>query len=120
MTEDQQTKCFICGLEQADFDRVAPGGFEQHVAFEHKMWDYLYFMHYVKLKPSDVHNGQEGYVAECMESHEPRFFPIARAMIIDSAKEEGEGEEGEEDDDSEEINRRVAAVEEVLTDYVSA
>ena len=84
VTEDQETKCFICGLEQADFDRVAPGGFEQHVAFEHKMWDYLYFMHYVKLKPSDIHTGQEGFVAECMKTHDPQFFPIARALAVET------------------------------------
>jgi hypothetical protein len=90
--KDQKGKCFICGQDRSDFDRVVNGGFEQHIEYEQNMWDYLYFMHYVKLKPSEDHNGQEGFVAECMESHEPLFFPIGQAMIIE-AHESGEKDE---------------------------
>jgi hypothetical protein len=101
--EDQKGKCFICGMERSEFDRVAAGGFDQHIEFDHHMWDYLYFMHYVKLKPSEDHNGQEGFVATCMESHEPLFYPIGQAMVVeahvrgekaDLPDEEGEGGAG--------------------------
>jgi hypothetical protein len=82
MEEDQQGKCFICGLEQGELDKI-PGGFEQHVAFEHKMWDYLYYMKYLAMKPRDLYTGLEGYVAECVDAHDPRFFPIGRSIAAE-------------------------------------
>ncbi len=82
VVEDQKTKCFICGQPEADFDRVAPGGFEQHFTFEHHMWDYLFFLHYVKLKDADQHSGPEGFVHECMEERDIQFFPAGKSMTL--------------------------------------
>lgn len=95
--EDQLGKCFICGLEQSAFDRVGSGGFENHHEFEHHMWDYLFYMHYVKLKPTDSHNGSEGYVKECMDNCEPNFFPVGRSLLLESARGELALDEGKEE-----------------------
>ena len=83
---DQENKCFICGIEQAAFDRIAPNGFQQHVGFEHNMWHYLYHLHRVKLTPPDAYTGLEGYVAESLRSGEPHYFPIGRALVIDASE----------------------------------
>jgi len=87
---DQLGKCFICGMEQSSFDRYGRGGFEHHTKFEHKMWDYLYLMHYVKLKPKAKHSGLEAYVWECMEKKSPDFFPVQRALVLDVAQGNGD------------------------------
>jgi len=98
-TGDQEGKCFICGMEQSEFDRVPNGGFENHIEYDHHMWYYLFFMHYVKLKPSEDHNGQEGFVHDCMESHEPLFYPIGGAMSIEAMNRGGKAMESDDEDD---------------------
>lgn len=84
--EDQKGKCFICGLEQSEFDRVGSGGFENHHEFEHHMWDYLFLMHYVKLKSPSDHTGPEGFVKECIDSCEPNFFPVGRSLLLECTR----------------------------------
>jgi len=86
ITQDQQSQCFICGLDQSDFDRVPNGGFSNHIENEHQMWYYLYFMHYCKLKPSEDHTGPEGFVHACMQNHEPDFYPIGDAMCLEAMR----------------------------------
>lgn len=79
---DHQRKCFICGMDQNVFDRVSSGGFAHHIKYEHNMWHYLYFLHYIKLKKLEDLNGQEHHVFQMMSLKEPSFFPIGRAMIL--------------------------------------
>lgn len=106
VVEDQKGKCFICGIERADFDRVSSGGFEHHFTFEHHMWDYLFYMHYVKLKPSDEHNGSEGFVWECMEKLEPKFFPIAKAMVLEGVDSDEDSDSDSDGDDDKKSKRK--------------
>lgn len=86
--EDQASKCFICGIADNEFDRVAAGGFQHHVKYEHNMWHYLFFMHYVQLKPVEDLNGGEHHVREMMKLNEPNFFPIGKAIMIDARRGE--------------------------------
>ncbi|CUG92420.1 transmembrane protein, putative [Bodo saltans] len=82
---DQQSKCFICGIEQNAFDLITPGGFEQHITSEHNMWHYVYFMHYLQVKDEDEFNGQEADVAKKLESRDTSFFPVGQSMATNSA-----------------------------------
>ena len=79
---DQTTKCFICGIDQNEFDRAVAGGFDLHIRTEHNMWMYLLFMHYVSKKDPTELNGQEDFVAQCMARKEPSFFPLGKATML--------------------------------------
>eukprot|EP01063_Lacrimia_lanifica_P032619 TRINITY_DN5601_c0_g1_i1.p1 TRINITY_DN5601_c0_g1~~TRINITY_DN5601_c0_g1_i1.p1 ORF type:complete len:3007 (+),score=1087.89 TRINITY_DN5601_c0_g1_i1:67-9021(+) len=93
--EDQQSKCFICGLDRSVFDReaAAQGGFDQHYKHEHNMWTYLLFLHYVHEKPASDLSGQEKYVADMMAEKDASFFPIGKSLVLSaSATEENNTE----------------------------
>jgi hypothetical protein len=107
--EDQTTKCFICGIADNDFDRVVSGGFEHHIRYEHNMWHYLFFMHYVQIKPVEDLNGAEHYVREMMRLNEPGFFPIGKALLLEkSAQARKKQEEDSRGDDP--VAKEVAAL----------
>lgn len=89
--EDQEIKCFICGISRDELDKVTPGGFDQHITFEHNMWNYLFFMMYCRGVDPNDHTGQEGYVWHAMEAHDPRWFPVGRALAVDFAPRETGG-----------------------------
>ncbi|CUE79976.1 transmembrane protein, putative [Bodo saltans] len=90
---DQVSKCFICGVEQNEFDRVAPGGFDHHIRTEHNMWHYLFFLHYIKKKDKANLSGQESHVWKKVKAKEPSFFPIGRAMMLQTELIEQDAEE---------------------------
>ena len=87
---DQMSKCFVCGVEQNEFDRVVAGGFEQHTISEHNMWQYLFYMHYLMKKSPDLYNGQESHVAAKLKLKESTFFPIGRALMLQPQVAESE------------------------------
>ena len=82
---DQESKCFVCGIDSNEFDRVDPGGFEHHVKAEHNMWNYVFFMHFLKMKPRDELNGAEDYCLSRIEDNDYSFFPMGRASTLDRA-----------------------------------
>lgn len=40
------------------------------------MWNYLYYIAYIKDKPSTNYTGIETYVAECLKNNDISWFPI--------------------------------------------
>ena len=65
--KDIEDKCFICGNLKTDFDRnseLGPyaGGFKHHIKFNHYMWNYLYFLAYLKYKDPNEFTGIESYI----------------------------------------------------------
>eukprot|EP01059_Diplonema_ambulator_P003616 TRINITY_DN13321_c0_g1_i1.p1 TRINITY_DN13321_c0_g1~~TRINITY_DN13321_c0_g1_i1.p1 ORF type:complete len:2760 (+),score=851.69 TRINITY_DN13321_c0_g1_i1:58-8337(+) len=84
--DDQQSKCFICGMERSVFDREAgtQGGFEHHYKNEHNMWTYLLFLHYISEKDVDSLTGQEKYVYDMVNEKDPGFLPIGKALVLRS------------------------------------
>ncbi len=50
---DIKGTCFICSLPAHSFD-TSPGKFAGHVKNEHNMWDYIYYVRYLKnISPHD-------------------------------------------------------------------
>jgi ryanodine receptor 2 len=40
LTNEMQTKCFVCGLPKSEFDHI-PHGFDNHISREHNMAHYM-------------------------------------------------------------------------------
>ncbi|XP_015786315.1 inositol 1,4,5-trisphosphate receptor type 1-like isoform X2 [Tetranychus urticae] len=80
--------CFICGLPRADFDNRAGVSFESHIAREHHMWHYLYFMILLRTKPKTEFTGPETYVYKLMEKNDWTWFPIRKAMSLEGSDSE--------------------------------
>ncbi|NXX74600.1 ITPR3 protein, partial [Urocolius indicus] len=87
-----KTTCFICGLERDKFDNKTVS-FEEHIKYEHNMWNYLYFIVLVRVKNKTDYTGPESYVAQMIKNKNLEWFPRMRAMSLVS--NEGEGEQNE-------------------------
>uniref|UniRef100_A0A8C8RMY9 Inositol 1,4,5-trisphosphate receptor n=1 Tax=Pelusios castaneus TaxID=367368 RepID=A0A8C8RMY9_9SAUR len=87
-----KTTCFVCGLERDKFDNKTVS-FEEHIKYEHNMWNYLYFIVLVRVKNKTDYTGPESYVAQMIKVRNLDWFPRMRAMSLVS--NEGEGEQNE-------------------------
>jgi hypothetical protein len=78
--------CFICGIEKNDFDDAAGGdsakGFHPHITEEHNMWDYLFFLIYLKHKDKTEYTGAETYVSEKHQDDDTTWIPEKQAMSL--------------------------------------
>jgi hypothetical protein len=57
-------KCFICNFDRLEFDKNAEGGFERHIAKDHNLWQYVYYIVYLDAKDQSDFTGIESYVGE--------------------------------------------------------
>ena len=45
---DEETVCFICGINREDYERdIEPNGFIKHINSEHNRWSYLFYIAYL-------------------------------------------------------------------------
>ena len=62
MQLDKKGYCYICNLERERFDKAAEGGFDQHIALEHHLWNYVYYVVHLEAKDPTEMTGIESYV----------------------------------------------------------
>ncbi|CUG89031.1 transmembrane protein, putative [Bodo saltans] len=79
--EDMNTCCFICGLDAEVFEKEG-GGFKRHVHRDHNMWQYLYFIYYLRLKDPNDFNGQESFVYREMVRGSLGFLPDGKCLSL--------------------------------------
>ncbi|XP_074645592.1 inositol 1,4,5-trisphosphate receptor-like [Tubulanus polymorphus] len=84
--------CFICGLDRSSFDNKSVT-FEDHIASEHNMWHYLFFIVLLKVKDPTEFTGPESYVYTMVKDRVLDWFPRMRAMSL--AADDSEGEQNE-------------------------
>lgn len=77
------------GLERDKFDNKTVS-FEEHIKFEHNMWNYLYFIVLVRVKNKTDYTGPESYVAQMIKVW--ALGGVARATSTDR---EAGGDAGE-------------------------
>lgn len=58
------------GLERDKFDNKTVS-FEEHIKYEHNMWNYLYFIVLVRVKNKTDYTGPESYVAQMIKVQVP-------------------------------------------------
>lgn len=51
-------------------------GFFYHVKIEHNLWNYLFFISYLKDKETTEYSGFESYVAEKLDKKDISWFPL--------------------------------------------
>ena len=92
----QTSFCFICGLPKEAFDTRANNAigatvqqlnFKGHVMREHNMWDYLFFLIYLKEKPRCNHTGLESYVADMVDRDDFSWIPAGIACGVSNVDE---------------------------------
>jgi len=97
--KDALSEWFICGQTREDLEKkLGYEGFRFHTLFEHNMWDYLFFIGYLKHKKNSYVNDYmelERYVIDKLEDDENSWMPC----YYDYEAEEEEEEQGFKDDD---------------------
>lgn len=78
--------CFICGIDNQTFDRASPTprGFQTHIDKDHNMWNYFFYILYIWEQDKDDDDGLEQYVRRCVDANDINWFPINKAMCLDS------------------------------------
>eukprot|EP01061_Rhynchopus_euleeides_P010284 TRINITY_DN1971_c0_g3_i1.p1 TRINITY_DN1971_c0_g3~~TRINITY_DN1971_c0_g3_i1.p1 ORF type:complete len:2734 (+),score=1123.83 TRINITY_DN1971_c0_g3_i1:1047-8204(+) len=117
--EEKRNYCFVCGLDSSTFERYLKGGFKQHTAKEHNMWNYLYFHHHLLTKKEDEFTGQESYVWECIRELDFSFYPINKSMSLMElgVLEDDDGKDAEHamQDEMSSMSRRLSECENAIT-----
>jgi hypothetical protein len=81
---DTLETCFICGINKQVFDRSSDqvDGFKRHIARDHNMWSYFYFLVFIWEQDKDDDDGLELYVRDCVATDDLSWFPINKAMCL--------------------------------------
>ncbi|CAG0880143.1 unnamed protein product [Darwinula stevensoni] len=77
--DDMESNCFICGIGKDYFDKV-PHGFDTHVAKEHNLANYMFFLMHLINKPDTEYTGQETYVWNMYTQRCWDFFPVGECF----------------------------------------
>ena len=86
--------CFICGIKAGTFDdhfartQAISNGFKIHTTNEHCMWNYLFFLVYLKHKDETDYSGLETYVHKSYKSENLEWIPTNVALCLESGQEE--------------------------------
>ena len=73
-TEDLENICFICGFDKEFIEKSNQKGFEYHIKTEHYLWNYLFYIAYIKDKDSTELSGIQSYVMEKLENEDISWF----------------------------------------------
>jgi len=89
-------ECFICGLKRDAYDdlNLPPGSpsFDDHCENEHNIWNYMFFINYVREKDPNFLDGIESYVMEQLDQPVPSllWIPSRSSYTIQASKKEQE------------------------------
>ena len=75
------TKCFICGLERFNFENSGID-FDDHKEYDHNVWDYVYFLIFMKSKTEKDCNEIESQIFEKIRKGDLTWFPRGRSMSL--------------------------------------
>ena len=81
LDNDIANTCFICGYERKEFEKQERS-FQFHLEYEHKIWNYVYYMVYLKYKDEEEFAGIEQYVFNKLKAKRVDWFPIGNSMFL--------------------------------------
>jgi len=60
----------------------AKNGFYNHIKKEHYLWNYIFYIAYLKDKERTEYTGLESYIAEQIDSSDTSWMPNHRALVV--------------------------------------
>mmetsp|Transcript_64744 Transcript_64744/g.179894 ORF Transcript_64744/g.179894 Transcript_64744/m.179894 type:complete len:147 (-) Transcript_64744:479-919(-) len=81
-------QCFVCGLTRASYDDVGilSPSFDQHKEEDHDLWNYVYFLSYLRSKDSTEYSGVESYVDDMLNKQDLGWVPSRTSFAIQNSK----------------------------------
>ena len=90
---DKNGLCFICGLQRSTFDKESEGGFTRHIAKDHCLWEYVYYIVHLEAKDPTEMTGIESYVHGCYKAGDIGWIPRNEALCLNKKNEDDEATE---------------------------
>jgi hypothetical protein len=82
-----ESECFVCGLQRGVYDDLGLGpgtpSFVQHLATDHDLWMYVYFVAYLKEKDPTEYNGIESFVRGEIDNLSLEWLPNHTSFVIE-------------------------------------
>lgn len=87
---DTTEVCLICSIDKQTFDRADDSsvGFRNHVKNDHNMWAFVSFIVYLWEQDKDDDDGLEQFVRRAVDANDIAWFPLNKAMCLESEEEE--------------------------------
>eukprot|EP01016_Furgasonia_blochmanni_P056118 TRINITY_DN9513_c0_g1_i13.p1 TRINITY_DN9513_c0_g1~~TRINITY_DN9513_c0_g1_i13.p1 ORF type:complete len:231 (+),score=11.52 TRINITY_DN9513_c0_g1_i13:489-1181(+) len=82
---DSENVCQICNLERWMFQKAGIN-FDEHLEFEHNVWQYVYLLTYLEVKEYKSLDGSEIYVYEKIKRNDLSWIPIRRSLSLELAE----------------------------------
>lgn len=83
---NKNTICFVCSLSKNIYDKT-PQGYEHHVQVEHNIWNYLFYIYYIRKEDPTEYTGVDSYVAGMMEREDIFWFPIGKSLAFNQLED---------------------------------
>ena len=90
--QDRENKCFICGKEKEEIERLTGRPFQFHTLKEHNEWMYLYYIAYLKHKETNEYSGIESYISQLVENNEVDWIPQQQGLFFKQQELKGEND----------------------------
>jgi len=91
--KDINHKCFVCGLSKEVFEKQSDIGndFTKHIKKDHYMWNYIFFIAYLKDKDETEYTGIESYIYEKLQKSDfTSWFPLFKSLSLKTYEEDDE------------------------------
>ncbi|EAR83298.2 MIR domain protein (macronuclear) [Tetrahymena thermophila SB210] len=95
--EDQKKRnkkdsCLICSIDRAIIDKVSPHnqGFQHHIDVEHNLWNYIFYISYLKEKNRNYMLGAESEIYQKVKIKDISWFPLNRSLSVNQNQETNE------------------------------
>ena len=76
-----------CKLRITKYDKT-PEGYEHHVTVDHNIWNYLFYIYYIKKENPTEFTGVDSYVYEMLRKEDIFWFPIGKSLAINQMAEQ--------------------------------
>ena len=83
-TQDLLKACFICGIENEQFNKRREKGFIKHTKDEHYMYNYFFMYMSLASRDPTTFTGQESFIMDSMENGRiEEILPFKRALCLE-------------------------------------
>ena len=80
--KDEENVCFTCGLDKPNLEKIGIN-FNKHRDF-HEIWNYFYYLMYLKWKPSNYYDGVDIYVNQMIEeNYRDDWLPLMNTHVFE-------------------------------------
>jgi len=93
---DMVNVCFVCNFERLLFEKYSEGGMARHIAADHNLWMYVYYMVHLYTKDTSEHTGIESFVLQKFKDGDVSWLPRQKALCLVSFQQDGDDDEDKE------------------------